>query len=242
MNSSSRVGAFFDLDGTLLPEPSLEWRFIAYLLERDEITTANVLRWLGRCAATLARGLRAAFEANKLYLAGIRESLAEDWQRSGAMDSIPLFLGGLGRIAWHASRGDRIFFVSGTLAPLARGIASALNSNIEAVATELDTSGGCWTGALADEHVSGKVKARAVRQLAVRHNLRLDQSYAYGNRVSDLAMLECVAHPAAVNPSARLSRIARLRGWPIWEWKALRPAPRQTCGQSAPWFAPKVAR
>jgi hypothetical protein len=38
MNSPQNVGAFFDLDGTLLPPPSLEWRFIGYLLERDQIS------------------------------------------------------------------------------------------------------------------------------------------------------------------------------------------------------------
>jgi hypothetical protein len=45
MNAARKIGAFFDLDGTLLAAPSLEWRFIGYLLERDEITTVNVARW-----------------------------------------------------------------------------------------------------------------------------------------------------------------------------------------------------
>ena len=39
MNATQKIGAFFDLDGTLLAPPSLEWRFIGYLMERDEIRT-----------------------------------------------------------------------------------------------------------------------------------------------------------------------------------------------------------
>ncbi|HUJ30997.1 MAG TPA: HAD family phosphatase [Candidatus Acidoferrum sp.] len=239
MSATPQIGAFFDLDGTLLPEPSLEWRFIAYLLSRDEITTANVLRWLGRCATAFPRSPHAAFEANKVYLAGVRESLAADWQKSAGFDSLPVFLGGLSRIAWHISRRHQIFLISGTLASLARAVADDLQGRIEVVATELEACGGYWTGEIAGEHISSKEKARAVRDLAVRHNLQLKQSYAYGDQVSDLPMLESVGQPAAVNPSARLARVARLRGWPVLDWKAMRSAPHR---EQASWLSPKEAR
>ena len=71
------IAAFFDLDGTLLPPPSLEWRFIGYLLERDEIASAHVARWLGYFAKTILRDPHSAIAANKFYLAGIRTSLIE---------------------------------------------------------------------------------------------------------------------------------------------------------------------
>jgi phosphoserine phosphatase len=101
-----------------------------------------------------------------------------------------------------------VFFVSGTLGPLARAVARCLSEQLEVLATELESSGSVWTGRLAGEHLSGEAKARAVRALAVRHGLELSESYAYGNCLADLPMLESVGRPVAVNPRVGLERIA----------------------------------
>ena len=82
MNAARKIGAFFDLDGTLLAPPSLEWRFIGYLMERDEIRTVNVARWIAQSArAFLSNGHRAVL-ANKYYLAGIQESVVGEWEKT----------------------------------------------------------------------------------------------------------------------------------------------------------------
>ncbi|MGD1210671.1 MAG: HAD family phosphatase [Candidatus Acidiferrales bacterium] len=230
MNAGERIAAFFDLDGTLLPPPSLEWRFIGWLIARDEIGGRDVARWLGRFAKTILRNPRGATLANKMYLAGLRESLAADWENSPAPGSLPLLAGGIERIGWHLARGHRVFFVSGTLGPLARAVARCLSGQLEVRATELESSGGFWTGRLAGEHLSGEAKARAVRALAARHGLVLSESYAYGNTLADLPMLESVGRPVAVNPRVGLERIAcsdadRHRreaprfGWQVCAWK-----------------------
>ena len=54
---------------------------------------------------------------------------------------------------------------------------------------------------------------------ATEHGLSLDQSVAYADSSSDLAMLEAVGYPVAVNPDARLAAIARRRGWLVEHWK-----------------------
>jgi len=54
---------------------------------------------------------------------------------------------------------------------------------------------------------------------ATEHDLSLDQSVAYADSSSDLAMLEAVGYPVAVNPDARLAAIARRRGWLVEHWK-----------------------
>jgi alcohol-forming fatty acyl-CoA reductase len=237
MSAGEKIGAFFDLDGTLLPPPSLEWRFVGWLIARDEIGGRDVARWLGRFAKTILRDPRGAILANKMYLAGLRESLAADWEDSPAAGSLPLFAGGIERIGWHLARGHRVFFASGTLGPLARAVARRFSSQIEVRATELESSGGLWTGRVAGEHLSGEAKARAVRALAARHGLDLGESYAYGNCLADLAMLESVGRPIAVNPSMGLERIACSdsdpRRWQVCRWKefpsAVAAEQRQLC-------------
>jgi putative phosphoserine phosphatase/1-acylglycerol-3-phosphate O-acyltransferase len=237
--SADKIGAFFDLDGTLLPKPSLEWRFLGHLLARDEITSAAVIRWLGNWAKTLLRNPRAAVDGNKSYLGGLRESLASDWANSLGPGSPQMFSEGLARLSWHIAQQHQLFFVSGTLGFLARAIARNLPGHIGVIATELEVCGGYWTGRLAGEHMSGKAKCGAVRALADRGGLRLDLSYAYGDQIADLPMLEAVGHPFAVNPAARLWGIARKRGWPVFNWRALPAAVHQERGQ---WPAARESR
>jgi len=244
---SETTGAFFDIDGTLLPAPSLEWRLIGYLLERDEISTAHVARWLARFTGTFWHDLHGATESNKRYLCGISEALVNDWERSlePTFDFLPFFDEALQRIAWHHSQHHRVFLVSGTLAPLARVVARYLaawtSAEIEMCATELELAPGSpriWSGRIIGEPMSGGVKLRALRTIAARYGLDLARCYAYGDSAGDQQMLEAVGHGIAVNPTRRLARVARKRGWQRYAWeKSFREmpiaAPRRMASQAA---------
>jgi HAD superfamily phosphoserine phosphatase-like hydrolase len=157
------VAAFFDLDGTLLPPPSIEWRFISYLLWRDKLGTLNIARWLAHAARSFARGPRQAIEANKFYLAGLPVSLVADWADSiavrGSNSEVQLrfFDEGLDRIAWHQSQNHRVFVVSGTLVPLATAVVNLLTGQVEVIATKLAVA--------ADAHRdSHPIEVRATRR------------------------------------------------------------------------------
>jgi HAD superfamily hydrolase (TIGR01490 family) len=248
---SESVGAFFDIDGTLLPAPSLEWRFTGYLLERNEISSEQVGRWLAHFAGTFWRNLYGAIEGNKRYLSGISEALVKDWEKTLAPgffrgDSLPFFEEALQRIAWHSAQGHCVFLVSGTLAPLARVVAHSLaarvSANIEVCATELEVaprSPRAWSGRIVGEHMSGAAKLRAVKMLAARYGIDVMRSYAYGDSAADLQMLEGVGNAVAVNPTRALARAPRKRGWQtcLWE-KTLREIPNDPARQ----FASKAAR
>ncbi|HKV05401.1 MAG TPA: HAD family phosphatase [Candidatus Acidoferrales bacterium] len=235
MNSPEKIAAFFDLDGTLVPPPSLEWRFVGYLLARDKIGCADVARWAGGFARSLLRDPRAATIANKLYLAGLPESLAADWEDSLLPDSLKLLAGGVERLEWHLAQGHRTFFVSGTLECLAHAAARRLPWPAEVRATTLEVRDGRWTGRLRGDHMSGEAKARTIRNLAAQFGVSLWDSYAYGNSVSDLPMLDSVGHPVAVNPSSRLRRIARSEGLQICDWaEPVNPIPAAPRGTLSP--------
>lgn len=227
------IGAFFDLDSTILPAPSLEWRFVGFLLERNQLKTAHATTWLVHFAKNILLHPSEATEANKRYLAGLRESLARDWAlaafAASELAGEPVFFPeAIARILWHQSRDHRVCIVSGTLAVLAREILEELPAPIHMIATELETvdgsparTEGCetvWTGELTGEHMTGRAKARAVRQFAARHSLDLSSCYAYGDRDADVPMLECVGNPVAVNPKNRLDRRARRKGWQSVFW------------------------
>ena len=132
------------------------------------------------------------------------------------------------RAAWHASQGDAIVIVSGTIEPLARSAAGDLETALAArgfvtavrvCATKLEEWDGRWTGRIVGEAMFGAAKARAVKGLADELQLDLRHSYAYGDSAHDEAMLAKVGNPGAVNPSGRLARLARKRGWHVLCWK-----------------------
>jgi HAD superfamily hydrolase (TIGR01490 family) len=218
MSTAEKIGAFFDLDGTLLPAPSLEWRFIAWLAARDEIGGRDVARWIARFARTILHDPHGAAIGNKLYLTGLRESLAADWGDSLAPGRLPFFRTGIAAIDWHIGQGHRVHLVSGTLAPLARMIARHLPGRVEILATELEACDGHWTGYISGRHMSGEEKARAILNVAARFGISLWDSDAYGNSVTDLPMLDSVGHRTAVNPHSKLRRIARNEGWQTCVW------------------------
>ena len=222
MTTPERIGAFFDLDGTLLAPPSLEWRFIGYLLERDEIRTQNVADWVRELAKDLLNGWQCGVLANKHYLAGIHESFVEEWANTitprTTRGSLPWFAEGIDHVRRHVEEGHRVVLVTGTLEPLARVVAGHMPGGVEIRATKLEIRDECFTGRVSGTHLSFEEKARVIREYAAEFNLDLRLSFAYGNEMSDAKMLGAVGHPATVNASWSLKREARRRGWPIYRW------------------------
>ena len=220
------IGAFFDLDGTLLGSPSLERRFLRYLRWRGELGVVHGARWLLEFSRCVWTHPFAAVQGNKAYLAGVRGSTLQAFLPLLSRRPFAFFPAALVRLEWHAAQGHRIFLVSGTLKPLAEAVCNQLPVKVIPCATELEVVEGRWTGKVSLEAVCGPAKAHALARLASAHRLDLGHSYAYGDSWGDRAMLECVGYPAAVNPSAWLERLARQRGWPILRWHE-RESPQQ---------------
>ncbi|HUN60928.1 MAG TPA: haloacid dehalogenase-like hydrolase [Candidatus Sulfotelmatobacter sp.] len=221
-SSQAHIAAFFDLDGTLLPEPSLEHRFFANLRRNHKISVTNYLRWTAQSLRLLPQGLLAIHHGNKRYLTDIPCDLVFRY-----MDSISFFEEGVARIAWHVRQAHKIILVSGTLEPLAHLAATALACELETrglelrpllCATRLKEHRGRWIGGLDGPAMYGPAKAHAVEALAKRHRLDLHQCHAYANSLLDRYFLFTVGHPHAVNPSRELVAIANQENWPIWSW------------------------
>ena len=247
---NARIAAFFDLDGTLTPLPSLERRFLRILRYRREVSLKNYWLWLREAVRLLPRGISAVTHANKMYLKGVHgldESGTENrsdspGHKSGHLGEgqasapprrnprwpVPrFFVEAVERLTCHAMLGQAIVLVTGTLAPLAAEAARKLEAELAACrfpttirvcATKLEQTGGRWTGKILGEAVFGEAKARAVRTLAEEMQLDLAQCWAYGDNGQDRWMLAAVGNPVTVNPSPKLLRIARKRGWPVLHW------------------------
>ncbi len=126
------------------------------------------------------------------------------------------FPAALRRVREHRSSGHRVVFLTGALDftiaplnPLADIIASA----------RLRSADGRYTGELEEVPYAGDARASYLRRLAKDIGADLRASYAYGDSISDLPMLESVGNPVAVNPDPRLRRVARDRRWAVERWR-----------------------
>jgi HAD superfamily hydrolase (TIGR01490 family) len=236
----SRVAAFFDIDGTLLPKPPLERRFFAALRRAHAIPSKNYITWLAHGVRLAPQGLETILHANKMYLRDVvvrgsadacgfaNVSQIESSVRAMRATLSTFFPAAIDQAAWHASIGHAIVLVSGTLAPLAHHVAVTLSMRLIArgafarvgvCATHLEEIAGRWTGRILGDAMFGIAKARAVQRIAAAEGLDLRRCYAYGDTSADRWMLNTVGRPAAVNPSPDLERTARLNDWPVLRWK-----------------------
>jgi HAD superfamily hydrolase (TIGR01490 family) len=214
------VAAFFDLDGTIIPGPSLERRLFRMLRNQGAISSTSYLLWLAQAARLAPHGLSVIAHTNKMYLRGVPVNAIQTCLPS-------IFPDALDRVAWHVTQGHTVVLVSGTLAPLARAAALTLTlrlvsrgftASIGVCATQVEEARGRLTGRIAGEPVFAQGKARAICRLARQSGFDLTRCYAYGDSATDRWMLGAVGRPVAVNPSRELHRIARLLDWPVLHW------------------------
>jgi HAD superfamily hydrolase (TIGR01490 family) len=233
-HSSRGVAAFFDVDGTLLPSPSLESRFFRALRHQRAIPRANYLLWLGNAVRLARISAAVARHANKMYLRGVSIDAANRFAAPSAPPPFlsPLFAAALNRLAWHAARSHRIYLVTGALEPLVSTLAKeitillasrGLPVSVEVCATKLEHHDGRWTGGVLGTAMFGEQKARTLWRLAADEHIDLARSYAYGDSANDRWMLGAVGKPVVVNPLRDMKRIAELRKWPVLHWSE-RPA------------------
>ena len=215
--------AFFDVDGTLLPHPSLERRLFWNLFRRGKIPAASCLRWVTQSVRLGPWKFKAMAQSNKTYLRGVPVSALEDFT-----SLLPEFFpAAIQRIWWHALRGDTIVLVTGTLAAIADTVKLALErelrwrgveANLNVIATQLEVKNARCTGNLRGVPMLGEQKASALTEFAAALDVALIDCFAYGDHHADRSMLAAAGKPFAVNPTPALRSLARHHRWRILNW------------------------
>lgn len=223
-----RIAAVFDIDGTLLPAPSLELRMVASFALNGEIRIGAIGKWLQSLVVQVLRTSREDSELsarpqmvdeNKKYLAGVRIRAVNGWIARECAE-LEFFSEALAILDWHRRRGHAIVLISGTLAPLARAVGRLLarDSEIFVKATDLECDSGRWTGRVNGDAICGIAKEKALKRLAAEHHFDLSRSYAYADSLKDRWLLGAVGRRVAVNAGPLLARHARRCGWRLANW------------------------
>ena len=125
----------------------------------------------------------------------------------------------------HLAAGQQVWLVTAAPYEIASTIARRLGLT-GALATVTESVDGVFTGRLVDGVLHGTNKARAMRSLAIQQGLDLSRCTAYSDSYNDVPMLSLVGTAVAINPDARLRRLARDRGWEIHDFRTARKAAR----------------
>jgi HAD superfamily hydrolase (TIGR01490 family) len=117
-------------------------------------------------------------------------------------------------IEQHRHAGRATYIVSASPVELVEPFAKALGMTA-GIGTRSEIVDGYYTGELSGPFCYGEGKVEAIKELARWEGLDLAQCWAYSDSASDLPMLRAVGHPVAVNPDAKLERVAGTEGWPV---------------------------
>ena len=221
-----KIGAFFDLDGTLVAG------FTAVILTQERLRRRDmgVGELLGMVQAGLSHTLgRIEFEdligKAATALAG---RLLDDLEEIGER----LFVQRIESriypemrelVRAHVARGHTVVLSSSALTiqvnPVARflGIPNMLTNKFE---TNED---GMLTGAVQKPILWGPGKAAAVQRFAAEHDIDLKDSYFYADGDEDVALMYLVGNPRPTNPEGKMAAVAKRRGWPILRFNSRGP-------------------
>jgi len=230
-----KVGAFFDVDRTLLAGFSASAFLRRQLLEG------------GISLRQLARGVTAAvqFQRGQTSFPSFVRDLSTGW-RGRSEDDLRAF----GERVFRSSLASSIYPEARALveAHRARGhtvaiISSATRFQTEPLArelqiehvlcTELEFRDGGFTGEIERPACFGPGKALAAERLAELHDLDLGRSFFYTDSCDDLPLLEIVGRPRPLNPEARLEELARERSWPVQHFESRGPPGIETVARTS---------
>ncbi|MFL0276453.1 HAD-IB family hydrolase [Mycobacterium sp. SMC-19] len=218
-----KIGAFFDLDGTLVAG------FTAVILTRERFRSRDM--GLGELFGMIQAGLNHQLGRIEFEQLITTASSALRGRSITDLDEIGerLFVQKIAKriypemrevVRAHQARGHTVVLSSSALTiqvePVARflGITNTLTN---AFVTDED---GALTGEVVEPILWGPGKAAAVQKFAAEHDIDLQDSYFYADGDEDVALMHLVGNPRPTNPEGKMASVARKRGWPILQFSS----------------------
>jgi HAD superfamily hydrolase (TIGR01490 family) len=212
--------AVFDVDGTLLPETSMEKEFAKYLLRSRVIHFTNLLSFLLDGFGNLLNGEGwYGFKRSKKYFQGIPVSLIKEKSIWFFENKIwpAISREGLNTVEQYQNDGYKILTVSGSPDFLTNQLAKKVNADFS-IACSLEKKGDVYTGNVKGFHPYGEQKKKLLLNVKERLQIEFEKSAVFANHQTDVVHMEMFGKAVAVNPTPVLERIAEGREWEIKIW------------------------
>jgi putative phosphoserine phosphatase/1-acylglycerol-3-phosphate O-acyltransferase len=236
----SKIGAFFDVDRTLLAGFSA----VAFLRERvvsGRMSARELAQsLLGSVGYALGRtGFSGLVAAHAAAYRGLAESALQELGEEVFEKYLATAIYPESRaiLRAHQERGHTVAIVSSAtpyqVEPLARDLGVK-----DVLCTRLEVVDGALTGRVLRPTCFGEGKRTAVEALAARRDLDLEQSFFYSDSHDDLPLLERVGRPRPLNPDKGLGQVAKERRWPVQRFRSRgRPGVTELARTGLAWWS-----
>jgi HAD superfamily hydrolase (TIGR01490 family) len=217
--TTGSAAAFFDLDRTLISGSSA---FVLAIAARKAglIATSQFVRDAGSAVAFRLSGASddTSHGVRDRILGAVKGVRVDDLVALN-VDIVPKLMAkvrpeAMRLLDLHRHAGRATYIVSASPIELVEPLAKALGMTA-GIGTRSEIVDGVYTGELSAPFCYGPGKVDAMEEIARWEGLELDRCWAYSDSASDLPMMHAVGHPVAVNPDAKLERIAGEEGWPV---------------------------
>ena len=215
--SKKRIGAFFDVDKTLISENSGSLYF-KHRYQQGEISQWELLKALGAYIrykvglldlVTWSRNTMLQFKGDS-ERALARE--ARIWMEEKVVPTV--YPEAREAVQYHLAQGHVVAIVSGATKFVVKPLAEHLGIK-HLLYTRLEVEKGRFTGRVVEPICFEDGKIYWLQQLVDEQNIELAKSYFYTDSITDLPLLDLVGHPVICNPDPRLYREATRRRWPV---------------------------
>jgi putative phosphoserine phosphatase / 1-acylglycerol-3-phosphate O-acyltransferase len=212
------VGAFFDLDGTLVAGYTVAAVTKDRLRHREVGPTEFLHMMQLALEYRLGRGqfenvIEGVVSSSRGRLAEDVEELGERVFQQSVADLIYPEMRELVRA--HQRRGHTVVLSSSALSMQAAPVARYLGIEHLICNRLVVDENGILTGDIERPVVWGDTKATSVQRFAADHQIDLRLSYFYADGDEDIGLMYLVGNPRPTNPGPNLSKVAARRGWPV---------------------------
>lgn len=210
---NGKRAAFFDLDDTLTRSNVYQKLVARYLFQHMEAGNfSKVPRLVAKrillkhgyfylAAIRMLKGIRVSE-----FLRGFCGYLKKHKNELFYHDMLAL-------IREHQKKGNKVFIISEEPQDILDTIAKLLN--VSCFGTIIEKKNNVFTGEVMGHIMKDEHKRDCIIELAKKHNLDLDKSYAYGDSEHDYAMLRSVGHATLVNPKKALAQKGKHLGFRV---------------------------
>jgi putative phosphoserine phosphatase/1-acylglycerol-3-phosphate O-acyltransferase len=212
-----RIGAFFDMDKTLLSENSATL-YMRYRYQRGEMSKRDLVRGFGiyiKYKIGILDIRSWTLDMMEQFSGQSEKQLEEEaiaWVEDAVVETI--YPDAERLVAEHVAESHVVAIVSGATGFVVRPIAARLG--IEHILyTRLEVENGRFTGRVIEPICFEEGKIYWLQQFIDEQGIDLAKSYFYSDSITDLPLLDLVGHPVATNPDPLLYRTAVKRRWPV---------------------------
>ncbi|MEM6631313.1 MAG: HAD-IB family hydrolase [Bacteroidota bacterium] len=218
--SGPHIGAFFDLDRTLIKSFSAKGFFQTRLLSGKMKTRELVTQFAGVLVYATGQGNFAGLAAvGAQGVKGVKEDVfievGEQVYHKQLADQI--YPESRALVNAHLAKGHTVAIISAATPYQVNPVARDLNIQY-VMCTRMEVENGKFTGNIVEPACWGEGKAHAAKELSRDQNLDLANSYFYTDSASDMPLLEIVGNPRPINPDTKLSALAFKNDWPVFRF------------------------